>query len=71
MGACNGKSDPPVTSEPPEPPKSVTPEIKDEDQLTIPNEDDPEGVCSQVLGITKNAWSESTCWIVNLLRVEI
>ena len=46
MGACNGKSDPPVTSEPPEPPKSVTPEIKDEDQLAIPNEDDPEGVCS-------------------------
>ena len=71
MGACNGKSDPPVTSEPPEPPKSVTPEIKDEDQLAIPNEDDPEGVCSQVLEMTKNAWSESPCWIVILFRVEI
>ena len=71
MGACNGKSDPPVTSEPAEPPKSVTPEIINEDQLEIPNEDDIEGVCSQDLEVTKNIWSASTCWIANLLNVEV
>ena len=44
MGACNGKSDPPLTSEAAEPQKSVSPEIKDDDPIPM-SEDDIERVC--------------------------
>jgi len=39
MGACNGKSDPPLTDEAAEPQKSVSPEIKDDDPIPMSEDD--------------------------------